>query len=92
VRNLEFGEILEIVVLVAIAIELFALYSHSRLDHRIDEHLMEDGEKLAKSESLMNMLDQHMSRLDEHMVRTDEWGSKLDEDIRVLVKRNTHRK
>jgi hypothetical protein len=88
VRNLEFGEILEIVVLVAIAIELFALYSHSRLDHRIDEHLMEDGEKLAKSESLMNMLDQHMSRLDEHMVRTDERVLKLDEDIRTLIERN----
>lgn len=87
-RNLEFGEILEIVVLVAIAIELFALYSHSRLDHRIDEHLMEDGEKLAKSESLMNMLDQHMSRLDEHMVRTDERVLKLDEDIRTLIERN----
>jgi len=91
-NDMEFGEILEIVVLAAIAIELFALYSHSKLDHRIDEHLIEDGEKLAKSESIMNLLDQHMSRLDEHMVRTDERLSKLDEDIRALREQRIQQK
>ena len=81
---MEFGEILEIVVLCAIALELFALYSHTKLDHRIDEHILEANEGLARNEALMNALNERISRLDEHLIRTDEHVTKLDDNIREL--------
>ena len=96
---MEFGQILEIIVLPAITLELFALYNHTKLDHRIDEHIMEANERLAKNESLMNTLDGHMSRIDEHMskleehmTKTDERMTKLDEHTHALLDEYLHQK
>ena len=84
---MEFGEILEIVVLFAIALELFALYGHTKLDHRIDEHIMETCENLARSESSMSNLEGHMNMIDEHMSRLDERISKTAEHLADLDER-----
>jgi hypothetical protein len=61
------GELLEITVLIVIILELFALYRHSKIDRRIDEHLV-------KTDTLINRLDIHLERfgvnlelLEEHL-------------------------
>ncbi|MCK5626129.1 hypothetical protein KAI11_04665, partial [Candidatus Bathyarchaeota archaeon] len=79
--EVEFGTIMEFIVLGAIAIELFALYNHSKLDHRIDEHILDTDRKLEKYDVMINVLSNNMSKLDEHMIRYDEHMSKLDEHM-----------
>ncbi|UCH02735.1 MAG: hypothetical protein JSV20_02820 [Candidatus Bathyarchaeota archaeon] len=75
---------MEIIILGAIAIELFALYNHSKLDKRIDEHIKETNKSLTLSNGLMKMLDNHMIKFDEHMTKTDEHISQLDTHIARL--------
>ena len=50
VDSLELGYILELLVLGAIAIELFALYNHNKMDSRIDEHILDTDRRLEKSD------------------------------------------
>ena len=57
---MELGEILEIIVLIAISIELLALFIHTRLDHRLDEHLKDVNKHLEKSDKLIKTLDEHI--------------------------------
>ena len=42
---MEFTSIVEILVLMAIGIEVFALYSHSKMSNRIDEHMLDVDRK-----------------------------------------------
>ena len=48
---MEFASIVEILVLMAIAIELFALYSHSKLGNRIDEYILDTDRHLERSDA-----------------------------------------
>lgn len=81
---LEFTEILEIIVLGAIAIELYALYSHSKLDHRIDEHILDTAKHLERANTLIDKLDGRLENFDERIIRFDEHMNKLDEHITRL--------
>ncbi len=76
---------MEFIVLGAIAIELFALYNHTKIDHRIDEHILDTDRKLEKYDVMINVLSNNMSKLDEHMTRYDqslnEHMNKLDDLI-----------
>lgn len=59
-KRMELGEILEIIVLIAISIELLALFLHTRLDHKLDEHIKEINKQLEKSDKLITTLDEHV--------------------------------
>jgi hypothetical protein len=74
-------QILELLVLGAIAVEFFALYRHAKMDERIDEHILHVNEHLESVEAMLRTVDHHMSRFDEHLIRFDEHNSKLDEHI-----------
>jgi chromosome segregation ATPase len=80
VVSLQLGstEILEIIVLAAIAIELYALYSHTKFDHRVDEHLQDTASHLDRSDTLIQSLDAQLTVSDERMIRLDEHINVLD--------------
>jgi division protein CdvB (Snf7/Vps24/ESCRT-III family) len=71
----------ELIVLGAITIELFSLYNHTKLDHRIDEHILDTDRKLEKTDVMIQILSNNMNKLDEHITRYDEHMNKLDEHI-----------
>lgn len=73
--------IVEILVLVAIAVELFALYRHVRLENRMDDHIQEINEGLCKSDEMMKSLDNHMAKLHDHMTRFDDHMDKVNEYV-----------
>ncbi len=54
----DFRELLEIIVLIAIAVEVYVLERHARLERKIDQHI--------------DLLDRHMKQLDEHIAKFDE--------------------
>jgi len=54
---MELNMLLEIIVLIFIIIEIYALLRHSRLEHRVEEH--------------MEVLDAHIRKLDAHVLRVD---------------------
>ena len=76
-RLLEFVGTIEILVLVAIGIEVFALYKHTKLENRMEEHIQNTCDRLLRSEEVTKVMDEHMSKLDEHMVRLDEHMNKV---------------
>ena len=89
--EVEFVTIVEFIVLGAVAIELFALYNHSKLVHRIVEHILDTDRNLEKYDvtiqllsNNMSKLDERMNKLDEHMARYDGHMNKLDEHINKL--------
>lgn len=73
--------ILEITVLCAIAVEIYALYIHGRLEHRLDEHVLETEQKLTKFDVHVSLLDERMNRLAEYLARLDELLKQLDSCI-----------
>jgi len=75
---------IEILVLVAIAIEVFALYKHIKLENRMDEHIQNTSNRLLRSDEVMKVLDAHMMKFDEHMVRFDEHMNKINEYLTTL--------
>jgi hypothetical protein len=88
---MELDTIIKLIVLGAIAIELYALYSHSKLDRRIDEHILETERNLDKYDVTiqvpnrnMKKLDEHLIKLDEHLIRYDKHMSQLDEHMTRL--------
>ncbi|MEM2111439.1 MAG: hypothetical protein QXX08_06135 [Candidatus Bathyarchaeia archaeon] len=81
---MDFNGFLEILILVAISIELYALYVHTKTDSRIDEHINNTNMRLERSDELMKLLDNHMLRLSEHMLRLDEHMNKINEHIDKL--------
>ena len=83
-RWLDFVGTVEILVLVAIGIEVFALYKHAKLENRMEEHIQSISGHLLRSDEAMKVLDEHMNRYDEHMVRLDEHMNKLNEYIITL--------
>ena len=87
-------EILEIIVLGAIAIELFSLYRHTKLENRIDEHILDANESFAKANEMMTKVDVHMIRFDEHITRINEYMKGIDEHMirfdEHLADTNTH--
>jgi hypothetical protein len=78
---LDFEGLLEILVVIAITIELYALYNHSKLDSRMDEHISNTNMRLERSDEVMKTLDNHMLRFDEHMIRLDEHMNKVNDYI-----------
>lgn len=78
---MELGIVLEIIVLGAIAIELFALYNHSKFDHQIDEHILETDRNLEKYDVLIQILSDNMRKLDDHLIRLDEHMTRIDEHV-----------
>ena len=64
---MEFNQILEITVLCAIVIELFVIYSHAKLEKRIDKHLI--------------VLDNHTEKLEEHIFKLDEHIIKINKQV-----------
>lgn len=84
VTRLEIEGLLETLVLIAIAIELYALYNHTKLDNRIDEHINETNIRLERSDEITKLMDDHMLRFDEHMIRLDEHMNNLNEYINRL--------
>jgi chromosome segregation ATPase len=78
---MEFGTIVELTVLVAIAIELFALYNHSKFDAQIDEHILDTDRSLEKYDVMIQVLSDNMSKLDEHLIRLDEHMTRNDEHM-----------
>jgi len=79
VRLLDLLVIVEILVFVAIAIELFALYKHVKLENRMDEHIHATSDRLLRSAELVRVLDEHMMKLNEQMTRFDEHMAKVNE-------------
>ena len=86
-RKLDIGSSVEIIVLFAIALELFALYNHGKIDNRIDEHLLENTEHLTKNEVMMQNLSEYMSKIYEHMLKLDDHINRYDEHV---VRLNEH--
>ena len=87
-RLLEILVIIEFLVLVAISVELFALYKHTKLANRMNEHVHDTSDRLIRSDELVRLLDEHlmkineqMTRFDEHMSRVNEYMIKLDEHL-----------
>lgn len=80
-RLLDLLVIVEILVLAAIAIEIFALYKHIKLENRMDEHIFETSDRLVRSAELVRVLDGHMMKLNEQMARFDEHMGKVNEYI-----------
>jgi len=54
---LDLTEVLELIVLSAIVIELFALHNHAKIDRRIDEHLLDTEKHLEQSDTSLFALD-----------------------------------
>ena len=71
--------VVELIVLGAIAIELYALYNHTKLDNRIDEHILDTDRNLEKHDVIIQVLSDNMTKLDEHLIRLDEHMSRLDD-------------
>ncbi|MHC4244336.1 MAG: hypothetical protein ACYSU4_18175, partial [Planctomycetota bacterium] len=57
---------------------------HTKLDHRIDEHILDTDRKLEKTDVMIQILSNNMNKLDEHITRYDEHMNKLDEHINRL--------
>ncbi len=81
---MDFVVTVEISVLVAISIELFALYKHMKLENRMDEHIQNTADRLLRSDELMQVLDAHMIKFDDHMIRLDEHMNKVNTYITTL--------
>ena len=79
--EIEFGTIMEFIVLGAIAIELVSLYLHSRFSHRIDQHILETDRNLKQYDVKIQVLSNDMSKLDEHINKFDEHITRYDEHI-----------
>jgi len=78
---LDFIGIVEVLVLVAIGIEVFALFKHSKLENRMEEHIQTTCDRLLRSDEKMKVLDTHVSRFDEHMNKLDEYITTLNEHL-----------
>jgi len=76
---LDFNGTLEVLVLIAIAIELFILYNHTKLDNRIDEHVQKTNDQLLRSGEIMKTLDGHIFKFNENMIRVDGHMEKINE-------------
>ena len=75
--EVEFVTIMEFIVFGVIAIELYALYNHSKLVNRVDEHILDTDRKLESYGVRIQTLSNSMSKLDEHLIRLDEHMNKL---------------
>ena len=77
----DFIGLLEILVIIAISIELYELYKRIKLDRRLDEHIRSISLRLEKSDEIIKLLDKHMLRLDDHMNKVNEYATKLIEQM-----------
>ncbi|MBS7657109.1 MAG: hypothetical protein QXI71_02105 [Candidatus Bathyarchaeia archaeon] len=75
---------LEILVLAAISIELYALYNHTKLDKRMDKHINDTNVRLEESDRMIKVLDEHIIELNKHITRLDKQMNKMDERIDEL--------
>ena len=65
VSPLDGFELIEVLVLGAIAIELLALYRHAEFDQRMDNHIRDTNERLEKTDQIISILDKHILTFDE---------------------------
>jgi len=88
VRKLEIGIGIgigiEIIVLFAIALELFALYRHSKLDSKMDKHILENTTNLRENEEIIQNLNTYMHKVDEHMLKLDDHINRYDKHVVIL--------
>jgi peptidoglycan hydrolase CwlO-like protein len=73
----EFTTIMEFVIFGVIAIELYALYNHSKLVSRVNEHILDTDRVLESHSTTLLYVSNNMSKLDEHLIRLDEHMNKL---------------
>jgi len=92
VRLLDSIGTVEIFVLVAIGIEMFALYKHTKLENRMDEHIQNTCDHLLRSDKVMKALDEHINKFDEHLIRYDEHINRLDDLILKFYVQSTGKK
>ena len=74
----------EILILVAIGIELVAIYKHSKLESRMDEHIQKTCDRLLRSDEVMKVLTEQISKFDEHIIRFDDHLNKQHEYMTSL--------
>ena len=74
----------EILILVAIGIEVFALYKHTKLENRMDERIQNTCDRLLMSDEIIKVLEEHVSQFDKHLIRLDEHMNKVNEYIILL--------
>ena len=85
-RPLDGFELIEVLVLGAIAIELIALYRHAKFDQRMDNHIRDTNERLENTDQIISILDKHILTFDEHIKKVDGHMSKVDTHIERLEK------
>ncbi|MBS7615285.1 hypothetical protein KEJ18_06115 [Candidatus Bathyarchaeota archaeon] len=81
---MNFNGYLEIFVLVAILIELYALYNHTKLDRRMDKHINDTNVRLEESDRMIKLLDEHIIKINKNITRLDKQISKIDECMHEL--------
>ena len=79
-------EFIEILVLGAIAIELLALYRHTKFDQRIDNHIRDTNERLEKTDRIVGILDKHIMKFDDHIEKVDNHMQKVSKHMGRLEK------
>ena len=72
---------IEILVLVAIAIEVVSLYRHAMLENRMHELINNTNEHLIRFDEVIKLLDEHMTKFDEHLTRYDEHMNRFDDFV-----------
>ena len=86
-KKVEIGIVVEIIVIFAIASELFTLYNHTKLDKRIDEHILKNTENLIKNDTIMKNLNRYMLKVDQHILKLDDQIRNYDTHV---VRLNEH--
>jgi len=72
---MELSALLEIIVLIAIIVEIYSLTRHAKLEHKVDEH--------------MELLDRHMKQLDDHIATLERHlGSNPQRNMQSLGSTN----
>jgi peptidoglycan hydrolase CwlO-like protein len=79
-------ELVEFLVLGAIAIELLTLYRHIRFDRRMDEHIKDTNLRLEKTDKIIEILDEHILRFDEHIKKADKQMIEMTKFMKKLEK------
>jgi hypothetical protein len=84
VRTLDIETGIKIIVLMAIALELFALYRHSKLDNKMDKHIVENTRNLKESEQIILNMNAYIMKVDEHMLKLDKHINRYDKHVVIL--------
>lgn len=69
---MELNALLEIVVLVVILAEIYALFRHAQLEHKVNEH--------------MELLDEHIKQLEEHIDQANANLERTNQYFRTRIR------